>query len=702
MVDMMSGGQVRQEIDQRALKACIRQMNRALRDSHDGGLMERFETVSKLLFTKIVDEREIAGTWYEASSKTKPAFAWRPDDTERSVYERTRALWRGIVESFPDVFTGTRGHFTEDVAAVARCAQVLAGINLSTTPADIKGGVYEELLRNTFEKNENQQYFTPRHIASFMVDICAPQRTDAVCDPAAGSAGLLVSALVYVLQHGDDITSFAKAMRGAEIDERMAWIARINMLMHGGEPHAIFHLIGAGSLAPLPQLQAALPRRSFDLILTNPPFGSDMNDREALRLFRTGKNRTSRRRGVLFVERCMQLLKPGGRLAIVLDDSVLNQAKNDDVRQLIRRDNIVEAVISLPDVTFMPYSTAKSSILVLRRKRSVAEVQGPVFMADVENVGNRPNGDPLYDDTFDENGHRRLKSDLPAVAALYRRFMSGEMIDASFEGTAVFAVDIDAYTHEGDGSRLDAFFFHPARWLAQYRLSQSRYPLASLGTLVALDTAAVVPADEYPGDSVRWIGLGDIEALTGHYDVRDVAGDSIKSSAHLFRGGGILFSRLRPRLRKATYVPLDDEGGICSSELLVLRVRPDVKDKVLPEYLAYLLRSDLVYGQLIYRITGVGRPRVSSDAVMRISLPLPPMEIQRDLVDALARADRRARELRNEALRHADQATREMEEAYVSVVGSLVPDASPGKVSSPVSADAVSLRPLAARATASA
>src|SRR5690606_34907868 len=105
-----------------------------------------------------------------------------------------------------------------------------------------------------------------------------------------------------------------------------------------------------------------------NLILTNPPFGSDLTDRRALAGFRTGRGRNSRRRGVLFVERCIDLLAPDGRLVIVVDDSVLNSSSNRDLRQIIRQETVVEAVISLPDVTFMPYSTAKCSILVLRKR----------------------------------------------------------------------------------------------------------------------------------------------------------------------------------------------------------------------------------------------------------------------------------------------------------------------------------------------
>src|SRR5207244_3168762 len=98
-----------------------------------------------------------------------------------------------------------------------------------------------------------------------------------------------------------------------------------------------------------------------------------------------------------------------------------NLPTNTDVRSMIRSRAIIDAIISLPDVTFMPYSTAKSSILFLHKKCE-GEVQGSVFMAEAENVGRKPNGDPLYADKRGENGHRVLQNDLPRIAAAYGSF----------------------------------------------------------------------------------------------------------------------------------------------------------------------------------------------------------------------------------------------------------------------------------------
>lgn len=669
-------------LDRREFKRLIQRLSRALRDSEGGGIMERFEAVSKLLFTKVVDEREAAGGWNGLAAKDEPQLRWLAGDIDRTVYERTREVWHRAISAYPAVFSGSRSRFPRDVPGVARIVRLLEPVSLSGTPADVKGTAYEELLRNTFEKDDNQQYFTPRHVVDFMVEFCGPTVDDTVCDPAGGSGGFLVGALAHAQRSGADIAGFASRLRGAELDERMAWVARINMLLHGGSPTSIFHLTGAGSLAPSLQIRKELPSGSFSLILTNPPFGSDMADRAALDGLKTGRGRSTRRRGILFVERCLELLAPGGRLAIVLDDSVLNLPANSDIREIVRTEAIVEAVVSLPDVTFMPYSTAKSSILVVRKRVAAAERQGPVFMADVEHVGNRPNGDPLYSDERDADGARMLRSDLPHVLRLFEEFSAGSDVNSSFEGTAVFAADVEQYAGAPGGDRLDVFFFHPARQHAAEQLARSPYPLVRLGDLVDIDSRMVKPSEEYGDTAARWVGLGDIEALTGRFDVKEITGDRIKSNARVFRAGDILFSRLRPKLRKVVRIADDDEGGLCSAELFVMR-RREVGEgsarRIDGDFLAYLLRSELAYGQQIYQITGIGRPRVGTEAVRNLRFPVPPLRDQRRLLRELKQADRDADALRAEAQRKREEARRRLDDAFEHAITVLCP---PGQLAS--------------------
>jgi type I restriction-modification system DNA methylase subunit len=685
--------------DPRFLKRTFRQLSRAFRDSRGGGLLERFEEISKLLFCKLLDERE-------AANGHRSEFKVYTDESKDTVYKRIAALYDRACQQYPSVFSDDRARLTSDKDAVASAVQILQDINLAATSGDVKGAAYEELIKDTFEKSENQQFFTPRVIVEFMVEFADPSPDMVVCDPACGSGGFLIATLQHVFARIDQESEHdqRKAARkrtfkrrhlsGAEIDRRMAWVAQMNLLMHGDGEGRVFYLPDGGSLAYSEAACKALPDNHFDLILTNPPFGSDFSDPVHLVQYETGKGRTSRRRGLLFVERCLRVLKPNGLLGIILDDGVLSGLANQDIRRLTFREAIVEAVISLPEVAFMPYATAKASILFVRKKppRLDWTVQGDVFMANVENVGHRPNGDPLYADERDEHGRLQLLNDLPQVVKawqVYRQSGASAIADLS---PKVFVCSRDKF-YDNNGrlksDRLDVLFYHPSRELAERTLTQSIYPTPRLMELVVERNVSTVPSVVQPDETCRYMGLANIAARTGEYEITEVRGDRIKSAVRLFRGGDIIFAKLRPELRKCVFIADDEDDAYASSECLVLRVLdrladdPDLNDllaargdtlyQVDSEYLAYMLRSDIVFGQLVYQCTGVGRPRVPKSAILNVRIPLPPLEIQQQLLATFKKSWKRysaCRKRSQDALREADES---LEEAYQLVQTHLCP-----------------------------
>jgi len=669
-------------LDRAGFKRLANSMSKALRDSMGGGIVERFEAVSKLLFIKVVDERMVAGTWAGEPRSERPALEWRSGDIPRTVYERARQLWLKATNGpLAKGLQRDRGGFPEDVEAVARIIKLLQPHQLDHVDVDIKGAAYEELLRDTFEKNDNQQYFTPRHLMDFTVGMADPSFDSIICDPASGSGGFLVGGLNYVAERYPDAAP--PKVYGVDIDARMAWVARINVFLHGGDPANVFHLPGAGSLKPLAQIQKVLPRNGFTTILTNPPFGSDMTDSAALDGFQTGRGRPTRRRGVLFIERCLELLKPGGTLAVIIDDSILNLEGNSDLRELLRAKSVIRAIISLPDVAFMPYSTAKSSVVLVTRREGTSDAQEQVFMADVEHVGNRPNGDPLYQDVPSVDGERPLLSDLPDVLAAWAYYRENGALPEDADHDKVFLADIDAYREQPSGDRLDVNFFHPTRAHAAATLSRATSPTYALSELYDFH-ATGVNAGELFGDSmVNWIGLGEITAETGEYEVLQVPGERIRSAVRVYQGGDVLVSKLRPKLRKVIRVPDGDAGGICSAEILVLRQKKQPAAPILDEYVAYLLRSDLGYGQQVYQVTGVGRPRVSPQALKRLRVPVPPMHEQRLILRELDAAFAHYRMLHQQADALRQQAQQLLHAAYASSVDAVTSGEGSSEVATP-------------------
>jgi tRNA1(Val) A37 N6-methylase TrmN6 len=615
-------------LDDRAFRRVVRQMSSAFRNSQGGGLLERFEEVTKLLYAKLFDERE-----YEEGRH--PARRFRSDyGTEAEAYQAISKLYQSALNALPSPVPSKRRVLSGDVAAVMAVVRILETVDLRGLATDVKGHVFEELVARTFEKTENQQFFTPRVVVDFMVDLLDPGEGGRVLDPACGSGGFLTQVAERLRQSRPNMDS---ELVGLEIDERMAWVAQMNLVMHDEVTSRIHHLAGGGSLEITPEVADVVPLSSVDYIITNPPFGSDFTEAASLNKYELGRGRASRRRGVLFIERCIMWLRPGGKLAIVIDDGVLNGSQNEDVRRLILRDCVLEAVISLPETTFMPYASVKTSILLLRRRQDITEEQGDVLMAKAEYVGRKPNGDPLYNDDLGPDGRLTLKNDLPGILERLVEAKNRGVTPAQEGESAVFVCQANRFSVSSNPEyRLDVQFHHPSRSIAEVALRRSIFPTPKLAELVVERNDSIVPSLADPDDTWSYVGLANIEAETGQYGIVPMPGRQLKSAVKAFRGGDIIFSKLRPELRKCALIRQEDEGYV-SAECFVFRVidastTTSVVHQVDSEYLSLMLRSDVVFGQLVNQVTGTGRPRVNKSAVYSLRIPLPPIAVQRDIV----------------------------------------------------------------------
>jgi type I restriction enzyme M protein len=639
-------------LDVRGLRFIVRQLSKTYRDSQGGNLLERFEEISKLIFAKLYDE-----------NNSTRLFAIKKNDTFQSVFERINNLYQEA-QSLLLLDKGTRETLKPDLQAVFGCVKILSEYNLKDVPTDVKGFIYEELIKNTFDKTDNQQFFTPRTIVQFMVELSEPHTANTIMDPACGSGGFLISALPHLATTANIL--------GLEIDPMMARISQMNLVMNGARRMQINHLRGAGSLSHSAELAELIPNESVDLILTNPPFGSDFTDSSELSKYILGKGKKSRRRGVLFLERCLEWLKPGGRLCVVIDEGVLNGDGNSDVRNLILQNSNLEAVISLPEAAFMPYATVKTSILVLRKKSTSESVQGKVFMAAANNVGRKPNGDPLYSHAKNSVGEPELVNDLPKILQAWKNYQNG--IDIA-QSEQIFLASLD---ENSKSARFDLPFYHPLRYAAQRALRTAKYKTYRLGELVTVRNISLVPAIQEPDEKLRFIGLADISPKTGRYEVQEILGSQLKSAVKMFKAGDILFSKMRPELQKCSYILPSEDEGYTSAENVVLalndndqlRITPSVE--VMGEYLALILRSEIGLGQILHQITGVGRPRIGLKTLLSIQIPLPSLDEQRKIVAAHDEAWAQHLSLKEKGRAMLEQAQSLVETFYTSTVDKLI------------------------------
>ena len=239
---------------------------------------------------------------------------------------------------------------------------------------------------------------SPRTVVKFMVDFLNPDESDIIIDPACGSGGFLLYSLINVKNYISErykedkdslnsiIWEFAhKQIFGIEINDRIARIAMMDMIIHE-DGHSNIECNNALSDYSHFAKKRDIKPAKYSLVFTNPPFGAFIKDDKILENFELYKGGESQKTEILFIERCIDLLKDNGKLGIVLPDSILTNSSLQYVRDYIFNNSKVLGVVSIPQHAFVPSGAGvKSSLLFLEKK--VTEEDYDVFMATTEHIG---------------------------------------------------------------------------------------------------------------------------------------------------------------------------------------------------------------------------------------------------------------------------------------------------------------------------
>ena len=594
-----------ESLDLRSARKLVSKLHSVLRNTDSqSNIISRFDEITKLLFTKSILSRPLPPN---AASVNWP--------TAKVSASQIRDCYQALARQYTAIIPARFSTLDCSDQAIEQSAELLNCYDFAAARFDVKGIAYEEVIRNTFDKGDHQQFFTPPQIVDFMVDACRPFIRGAVCDPAAGTGGFLACIARKNLSY-DSLTAL-------EIDERLAWVSGMNLLLHEGRNIDTVVLPDGGSLG------AAAKRfhGTFDAIITNPPFGSDFTDRQALADFRLGVGRSSRRRGILFVERCHDLLKNGGVLAIIIDEGVLNLSHATDVRDFVTKHFNLLAVIGLPETAFMPYANVNASILILS-KRHGRNKQKPVFFAKAEAVGRKPNGDD--DIGYNREGGCSINSDLPAILRAWQKHLEGSSVELSPKW---FVADVSGNIASDDNSkRLDFQYHHPSRQISRELLEKCPFTLLRLGEICTDKSRTMIPSQELSDTVIPYTGLAHIEAGTGRAVQEPTPANSLKSAVKEYNPGDIVFAKMRPNLRKVALMDFV-EAGYVSPECSVFEVNVGADGKPLldPLLLSVLLRSDFVFGQILHLVGGIGRPRIKGSELRQVLIPVPDVTIQQQI-----------------------------------------------------------------------
>jgi type I restriction enzyme M protein len=386
-------------VSQDELTRRFQQAHQALWGGGELNPSEAFDELDKLIFCKLWDERKLRkpGEPYDFQIFTEDT----KEKTEKELLERLKKLYEEGRKKDPEVF---KDDIRLSAAKARTVVSYLEGINLSDTDLDSKGRAFETFM-GSFFRGDFGQYFTPRVIVKFIVDVLPITHESLVLDTSCGSGGFLLHALDKVRKQADEYFKsgtdkhyrhwhdFAQHnLYGIEINEQIGRTAKMNMIIHD-DGHT--NVVAADGLLPPEEIHAKTKNEGFkdarfDFIITNPPFGSTVKQTEKAYLHQyrlatravdwlNPRSKTAERPGqdteILFIEQCGRYLREGGYLAIVIPDGILTNSSLQYVRDEIEDFFRIVAVVSLPQTAFTATGAGVKSSVLFLKKHTAAETK---------------------------------------------------------------------------------------------------------------------------------------------------------------------------------------------------------------------------------------------------------------------------------------------------------------------------------------
>jgi type I restriction enzyme M protein len=475
------------------------------------------------------------------------------------------------------------------------------------------GDAFEYLLSVLGSQGDAGQFRTPRHIIDFMVKVIDPKKHEKILDPACGTAGFLISSFKHIRDANnhspltpDEKGMLAANIKGYDISPDMVRLSLVNLYLHGfNDPH----------IEEYDTLTSQEKWNEYaDVILANPPFMSPKGGIKPHTRFTV----QSKRSEVLFVDYMAEHLTPNGRAAIIVPEGIIFQSGTayKQLRKMLVESSLV-AVISLPAGVFQPYSGVKTSVLIL--DKSLARQSKSIGFFKVENDG------------FGLGAQRRPieKNDLPAVLSEIDQFMFAlrkwhSADDLSFSmGLSVAKERIaenEEYNLSGERYRESIAGNH-------------QYQLVRIGDICTINPSKKTINEISDDTLVSFVPMADIGEHRMIFTPRETKRLSeVSASYTYFENDDVLLAKVTPCFEngKAGIArELLNGIGFGSSEYYVLRC----SQTVLPEWLYFCITHPVFRNPAISQMTGTGGlQRVPRKFVEDFRIPLPPLDIQKEIV----------------------------------------------------------------------
>jgi type I restriction enzyme M protein len=611
--------------------------------ANDGlSTQQTLEEFIKILFVKISDEYNRQKHFRITSEEFNDL---KHTNTSHDFLQRLRKLFEITKKEFKDVFDHD-DKIRLSANSLGFTVNKLQSILLSDSSTDAKGLAFQKFLEHQ-EKRGRGQFFTPEPVIKFCVDIIQPRPTECILDPACGSGGFLISSLNYLSKtypnlHRDNFVR--NNLFGIDINKSIARIAKMKLLLEANEQA---NILCANSLDDLDEIKLLIANESkknilegFDIILTNPPFGTagKITNTKMLSQFDLGHKWISDNgqfskiktlsKGVpaeiLFIERCLQLLKEGGRLGIVLPNGHFENSSLEYLRVFIKQKAKILAIINLPQETFIPYGTGvKTSILFLEKGSETIVTEYPIFFGKITKPGyqGNKNGTPVYKkDKYgirfkDDYGNPIIDEDFTKVIQDFKSFQNIKSTNSENS----FSID-----YKEINGRFDYDFYSPEnRKMINSLECRNAKKLSELVEIIKVKSKKL----NIPDKIIEYVELSDIN--THSFEIINSTSCQVHElpgrASYEIKTGDIITAvagnSIGTKKHATALVTKEFDGCICTNGFRVLR-----NFKIDPYFLLYFLKSDSFLKQVYMYRTGAAIPNISDNDLSNILVNIPDAE----------------------------------------------------------------------------
>lgn len=565
-----------------------------------------------LLFCKIYDEN---------STSENSLVSFKVDEIEKEIDVKRRIdeLFKKVKKEYSDVFS-ERDMISLDPKSLTQIIKELQIYCITSSSREVIGEAFEIFIGPALRGGEGQ-FFTPRNIVEMTVNILNPKIGDLIIDPACGSGGFLIVALSNLWKKIDDKYKgkiserelhnkkeevASKFIRGIDKDRFLAKVTKAYLALMGDGRECIFCENSLEELSKWnKETRDQIHLVEFDFVITNPPFGSKIPIKEESILskydlghtwikkdddswVKTEKLQLYQPPQILFIERCLHLLKPGGKVGIVLPDGILSNISDSYIRQFILNNAKIIAIVDCPSETFQPSTATKTSVLFLEKKSGKKRENYEIFMSLVKECGH------------DKRGIENRPDEMPLVPKKFKK--ADKTISYDRLGFFINLKDIK----RSNGLILAPKYYNPEIKSKLENLKKTdKYTFMSIGELIQKGAIDIKRGNEIGS---KYYGLGEIPFIRtsdiSNWEIRinpetcvDEEIFSKYSKTQDLQVEDILFVNDGGRMvGEAAIISQHDSTMIIQSH--IRRIRVLKKDILDPYLLLYLLKMPMVKKQI--------------------------------------------------------------------------------------------------------